>query len=131
MLYTENTGFGSVGFGAHVLGYIVKHAFEGMNGRFRASDPKGRTPRGAAKPNSDDLSFLKAEINDGMVDLTVYAVIRFGAGIKVSAAALTDAIRAEVPLVTGLNVNRMTVVITGILSKNISRRNIEVTTYAE
>ncbi|MDR0852576.1 MAG: Asp23/Gls24 family envelope stress response protein [Clostridiales Family XIII bacterium] len=131
MLYTEKAELGSVKFDTRVLGNITKHAIEGLNGKMIVSGPKGRLSRGAEKPNSDDLTFLKASLTEHAVDMTVYVVVRFGAGIKNTAAALAEAIRSDVPMITGLSVNRLSIIITGIRSKNFSKRNIVVTTYAK
>jgi uncharacterized alkaline shock family protein YloU len=130
MLYTEKTEFGTLRFGTQLIGNIVKHAISGMGGKLMLSGPKGKSPRGAAKPNEGELSFLRVSLSDMGVDLTVYVVIRFGAGIKSSASRFTKALRAEIPAVTGLKVNRVTISITGIFSKNFSRRSIEITSYA-
>lgn len=129
MFYSKRTSLGRVRYDKLIIGNIVKHVLCDYGRNVIPSGPKGRVVRGASKPDSDDLSFIDARTKGGKVDLTLYIVIRFGTSIKNAIEMIGQSLRKEIESMTGMPVGRLSIIITGVLSKNIAKRHIEVTTY--
>jgi uncharacterized alkaline shock family protein YloU len=100
-----------------------------MDGRVFLSDPKGRMRKSVGKPTGDDVSFLDLKREEGVMEMTLYVVVKFGAGIRRAATEISESSRDEIARITGLSVDKVTVVVTGVLSKNLSKRHIEVIGY--
>jgi uncharacterized alkaline shock family protein YloU len=131
MLFKETTEFGIIRYDRHIIGNIIRRVVGQMNGRAILSDSKGRMRKGVtAKPNSDDISFMELKREKEVIDLTLYIVIKFGAGIRHTATEISAMLRTEITKITGMSVGEIKVVITGVLSKNLSKRHIEVTDHA-
>jgi hypothetical protein len=131
MIYKESTEFGSISFGDIVPGNAVKRVALGMDGKLLLSNPKGKPLRSSGKPFGDDYSFIETEYKDGSVDITLYVILRFGVSIAGAARELDEGVRREVAAVIAVPPNLVKVVITGVLSKNLSKRNIVLETYAD
>jgi uncharacterized alkaline shock family protein YloU len=131
MIYKESTEFGSIGFGDTVPGNVVKRVVSGMDGKLLLSNPKGKILRSSGKPFGDDYSFIETDYKNGSVDITLYVILRFGVSITGAANELDEGVRREIANVTCMRPNRVKIVITGVLSKNLSKRNIVVETYAD
>jgi hypothetical protein len=131
MIYKERTEFGSIGFGDTVPGNAVKRVVSGMDGKLLLSNPKGKPLRSSGKPFGDDYSFIETYYKNGCVNITLYVILRFGVSITVAVNELDEGVRREVAAITSMRPNRVKIVITGVLSKNLSKRNIMVETYAD
>jgi uncharacterized alkaline shock family protein YloU len=102
-----------------------------MDGRAILADTKGRMRKGAAKPNSDDVSFIEVKRDRDAMDITLYIVVKFGAGIQRVATEISDSARAEILRMTGIHVDCVRVVVTGVVSRNFKKRHIEVVSHAD
>jgi uncharacterized alkaline shock family protein YloU len=131
MIYKETTEFGSVSFGDTLPGNAVKRVVLGMDGKFLLSSPKGKQLRSSGRPHGDDYSFIETEYVDGSVNITLYVILRFGISIASAVHELDEAVRHEIASVLAIEPNRVRIVVTGVLSKNLSKRNIAVETYAD
>jgi uncharacterized alkaline shock family protein YloU len=131
MQITETTGLGTIRYNRQIIGNILRHIVERMDGRVILADSKGRMRRGAAKPNNDDVSFIEVTRDQGAMDITLYIVVKFGAGIQRAAAEISDSARTEIPQMTGIPVDCVRVVVTGVLSRNFKKRHVEVVSHAD
>jgi uncharacterized alkaline shock family protein YloU len=131
MLYSERTPLGGIQYGKRVVASIVRRVVAGQNGNVKLSGPRGRLSKAAQRPESEDNSFLDVRMGDGSFDIEVYLILRFGCSIKKTAADIGARLRRDVEVITGLPVARLNIIFVGVLSRNLSRRYIEVTTHAE
>jgi uncharacterized alkaline shock family protein YloU len=130
-MYKENTEYGGISYGDAVPGSIVKRIVRDMEGRILLSTPKGKPLKLEGRTAADESGFIETEYAGGRLDMTVYVITRFGVSIQAAAAELTAGIRREAPGILGVKPDRIQIVITGVLSKNLSRRNVTVETYAD
>lgn len=131
MLYNEKTDLGTIKYDVQIIGNIVKKiAFEVNNG-IQFATSKGRLLKISESPSIDDNSFFDAKIEGDLIDIEVYIIIKFGTSINLVAEAMTKELRRLVPEITGLTPDLINIVIKGVMSKNFSKRNIEVKSYAD
>ncbi|MDR2156916.1 MAG: Asp23/Gls24 family envelope stress response protein [Clostridiales Family XIII bacterium] len=130
MLFTETTGLGTIRYDQHIIGNIIRHVVAETDGAALLSDPKGRIRRNPGKPDNDDVSFMELKRTKEALDIRCCVVVKFGAGIQRTASVISGAVRREVSRITGETVGTVTIVVTGVLAKNLSKRHIEVTAHA-
>ena len=131
MLYNEKTEIGTIKYDVQIIGNIVKKIVFDMNQGIQFATSKGRPLKVSELPGVDDNGFLDVSIEDGNIDIEIYIIIRFGTSINNVAEEITAGLRRFVPEITGLTPNLVNVVIKGVISKNSSKRNIEVKSYAD
>ena len=74
-------------------------------------------------PGNDEVVFV--ETPEG-ADITVYVVINFGVSIHDSTEKIRNYIFDNVEKVMGERPNRVKIVVTGVQSREIARRHIEI-----
>ena len=132
MLYDEKTDFGIIKFDRQIIGNIVKKIVFEMDGRVLFANVKGRPIKTSENPSVDDFAFLDAVSSNGKtVDIKLYIVVKFGNSIAMAADEIATGLRDLVPKITGLVPDEINVVVKGVISKNFSKRNIEVKSYAD
>ncbi|MDR2610531.1 MAG: Asp23/Gls24 family envelope stress response protein [Clostridiales Family XIII bacterium] len=131
MSYKETTEFGTIKINDAVPGGAVRRVIADMEGRVLLSTPKGRPIRPPARAANDDYSFIETEYADGSVDVTIYIILRFGGSIQAAVQEVAAGVRAELPNVLGLKPDLVRIVVTGVQSQNLSKRNIVTETYAD
>ncbi|MDR3071893.1 MAG: Asp23/Gls24 family envelope stress response protein [Clostridiales Family XIII bacterium] len=133
MLYKKITEYGSISFDKAIVAKIVRNIVSAHEKRVFFSDAKGRLHRNLMKEMSEDTSFLEANYReeDNTLDLCLYFILRFGTSIRGTAEVLTEAIRRDIPSIIGCRVDRVDIVITGVLSRKLLKNRTEVTTYAD
>lgn len=127
MLYKVEAKDGSISIDKNVVGRIIANAVDQFKGKVLISNHRGRVAGFAAKLGvTDDISFM--EINPGKngLDIRFYILIRFGTSINRVTEQLISAVKKNTEEITGLEVNSIAVVVTGMVSKQTARRNIEV-----
>jgi uncharacterized alkaline shock family protein YloU len=129
MLYEEKNEKGRVRYGENIIGAIARQVIDETGGRAVPSDIKGRQLRGGALAATDD-AIVDAEFKDAIMDATVYVLVRFGSSIGKVCEDIDRGFRKAVPRITGAEVGELTIFVKGLLSKNISKRDIRVTTHA-
>lgn len=128
MLHRLETMDGTISIEKTVVGKIIAEAVGEFNGRVLISTHKGKPVSGfAAKIGMmDDVGSM--EINPGIngLDIRFFILIRFGTSINRVTEQLIETIKKNTEEITGLEVNSIAVVVTGMISKQTVRRNIEV-----
>lgn len=131
-MFDIETKLGNIHFSHSIINKIVMEAVEGSEGKAMIHNYKGKyknvVPDLASKINLYDEeagSIEVTETEEGL-EIKVYVVLRFGASIKETTVRIIKHIYADVEKIMGARPAKVTVVITGILSKNIARRHIEV-----
>ncbi|MDR0817656.1 MAG: Asp23/Gls24 family envelope stress response protein [Clostridiales Family XIII bacterium] len=133
MLYEEQTGRGRISYNEPLVGSIVRHAVRtAANGRALPSDSKGRLLKtGRTQPAAADDGFITANFDEDGLNITCHIIIRFGSSLSGTSAQIDTEVRKAVRTVLGVYVDRLAIVVTGVLAKNLSRRNLMFVTYKD
>ena len=126
------TKFGDIRFSANIINRIVEKAVEGCDNKVMLHNYKGALkdvmPGWASKMNLYDESAGSVEVinsEDGFI-LKIYVVIKFGTSIKAVTSQILDSIYEDCERILGQQPKHVTVNVTGVMSKNIAKRNIEI-----
>ena len=60
------------------------------------------------------------------LDIRIYIAIRFGTSISMVTENLIEDIKYNIEKITSLEANSIAIVVTGMISKHMTRRNIEI-----
>lgn len=127
MIYEDNNDFGKIQFDEKIIGNIIRKTADGFQGRVMLSGSRGRIKKNTSKTrNSDDLTFMNIKKGSQGYVIDVYIVLKFGTSIKRTSHDLIDSIKEQVSIITEIPVAKVRIIITGMRSKNFSRRHIEV-----
>jgi uncharacterized alkaline shock family protein YloU len=127
LLYKVEAKDGSISIDKSVVGKIIAKAVEQFNGKVLISNHRGRVAGFAAKIGvADDISYMEINLGKNGLDIRFYILIRFGTSINRVTEQLISTIKKNTEEITGLEVNSVAVVVTGMVSKQTARRNIEV-----
>jgi uncharacterized alkaline shock family protein YloU len=120
MFYEVKTQSGTVALDKAVLGHIIKRETAAFSGKVVLSSAKG-------KPIGDDVGFFDcAWTEEGAFELRVFVILRFGISISAVTHTLIRRFRSQIAALTGIRASSVTIVVKGMLSKNISRRHLEI-----
>lgn len=131
-VFEVETKYGKISFSQNIINKIVVEAVEKTSGKAFVLNYKGKymnvVPGIASKMNIYDEEAGGIEIISAGtgIALRVYIVIKFGSSIKQVTNEIIDYIYEETEKIMGERPEKVTVVITGTVSKNIARRHIEV-----
>lgn len=127
-MFTTETGLGTISINKAVIGKIVTEAAEQFDGKVIISNHKGKVPGIVSKIGGmDDINNMEINFGENGIDLRVFVVLRFGTSITKVTNRLIDDIHKKIRETMGQEPNSVAVVVTGMISKNIARRHIEVT----
>ncbi|MDR1495370.1 MAG: Asp23/Gls24 family envelope stress response protein [Clostridiales Family XIII bacterium] len=130
MFFKEKTDRGRIRYGENIIGSIARRAIEATDGRAVPSDVKGRQLRGEGASGAADDAIVDAAFKDDALNVTIYILVRFGSSVTKVCEDIDRAFRAEASHITGVGIGELTISVKGLLAKNVSKRNIEVTTHA-
>ena len=130
MLFKEETPLGYIEFDSRLIVSIARQSLHGLGDSIMLSGARGRLKNAAQKKGSEDDSFIDIRVSKGRLDIQLYLILRFGKSIEKTAGQIDSALRRDIRALSGLEVGRLAVRFVGIVSKNLSKRNIEVTTDA-
>ena len=82
--------------------------------------------RGTGREN---LGFIEIDYTekDEEIDLRVYVILNFGKSIRTVAKEFGREVRKNISEITGISVRNLTMVVTGVRSRKIARRELEIT----
>jgi len=126
-LYYKETEAGTIKIRKAVIGRIVMEAVRKFQGRVRITNHKGKVIRTRQKYGVPDATEqLDINMSEKGLDLRLYIAIRFGTSISMVTEQLINDIKSDIESLTGIEANSIAVVVTGLISKQITPRNIEV-----
>ncbi|MGI6752459.1 MAG: Asp23/Gls24 family envelope stress response protein [Anaerovoracaceae bacterium] len=129
-VFKIETNFGNVHISKHVVGRIVAEAIESFDGRVMLSNSRGKILSQSKKTGSmDKTEYLEYSFEDERLVIKVNVVIRFGNSISKIANQLSERIQAELYRHLELEASYIGISITGVLSKQLARRNILINFY--
>lgn len=127
MLYKLETKEGSISIDKAVIGKIILQAVEQFKGKVLISNHKGKVSGITVKfGGTDDINYMDITLGSKGLDIRFYIVIRFGTSINKVTEQLIQTIKRDVEEFTGLEANSIAIVITGMVSRQLSKRNIVV-----
>ena len=127
MFYKIETEDGYISIEKTVIGKIIIEEVKNFDGKVLISNHKGRVPGIVSKIGGlDDISHLDIIMGTKGLDVRVYIVIRFGSSIGKVTNQLIDGIQEKIKDLTAIEANSVAVIVTGIIAKQFSKRNIEV-----
>ena len=127
MFYKLENEEGYITIEKAVLGKIIIEEVKKFNGKVLISSQKGKVAGIVSKIGGiDDMSYIDISMGNKGLDVKVYIVIKFGTSIGMVTNQLIDGIQEGIIQYTGIAPNSVAVVVTGMISKQIAKRNIEV-----
>ncbi len=127
MLYRLETINGAISVDKAVIGRIIADAVGQFKGKVLISNHKGKVVSGfAAKLGVEDINYMEISLENDSLDIRFFILIRFGTSINKVTEQLIGTIKKNIEEITGLEVNSLAVVVTGMVSKHTARRNIEI-----
>lgn len=125
MIGFENE-LGEIVLTENVVARVVTETARSFGGRILFSSQKGKLLK-VGNTGREHLNFIEVEeTEDGKVDIRFYVIIRFGTSISSITEELGPAIRENVPKVAGVEVGSLIMTITGVKSKKIGKRSLEI-----
>lgn len=131
-MFGIETKIGSIRFSHNVISRIASEAVCECGGKAELLNYKGKyknvVPGLASKMNLYDADPSSVEVidTDGGVEIRIYIGLRFGSSIKESTSTIIDYMYENVEKIMGQKPDKVTVIVTAMLSKNIAKRYIEV-----
>lgn len=119
---------GTVSLARPVIGKIITEAVDSFGGKVILSNHKGKVPGFVSKIGGmADANNMDITLTENGLDVKVFVVLRFGSSITQITNYLVNEIHNNIRTMTGMEPNSVAVVVTGMISKNIAPRHIEVT----
>lgn len=122
------TEFGTITITKSVIGKIITDVIDEFEGKVIISNHKGKVPGLVSKIGGmDEISNMEINLTEQGLDIRIFVVLRFGTSITRVTNQLVDEIHRRVREMTAMEPNSVAVVVTGMISKHIAPRHIEVT----
>ncbi len=118
---------GMIEFEPQVFGMIAMETALDMEGIYAVTNARGKVIR-LKEPGREAMNFIeirKSEEKNG-IDIRIYVVTSFGKSISDTAVEYGERTRQRIKEITGVMVNQLTMVVTGVKSKKIARREMEI-----
>lgn len=131
-MFNIDTTHGNIHYDDNIIRKIISRGVDGFDGKVLLYNNTKRIPGiPAARNKSGNLQTGNANTiriveTDIGLEITVFVVVRFGASINEVTSGLIDYIYEYMEKIMRVSPVRVTVQVTGVLSKNLVRRNIEV-----
>jgi len=127
VLYKIQTENGTITLFKEAVAAIIIRVMETFAGKVLIANQKGKIyyfiARISGKEDGGTIEIINGKKG---FDIRIYVLIRFGSSINKTTELIIEQIKNEVERGTGVPVNSVSVVITGVFSKQIARRNIEI-----
>ena len=130
-MFEINNDLGQIHFSKNVIYRICSDAVNGTGdariqnykgGRYSGKKSGFWGTFGSSEEDFDDIDIV--ETGDS-VRITIHIVVRFGVSISQTAEAIIDHVYREMASVLGTPPAHVTVIVTGIASKDVAKRHLE------
>lgn len=115
-MFDIETKMGKIHFSQSIVSKIAAKAVEDCRGKALLQNYKGGI-------NAASVELIRHEED---YELKIYIVIKFGTSIKQTTSQIIDSIYENTEKILGKKPQKVTVIVTGVMSRNIAKRNIEV-----
>ena len=127
LLYTLETESGSISIDKIVIGKIITETVDKFHGKVLISNHKGKVSGFVSKFGGiDEVNNMEINFGKNGLDIRLYIVIRFGTSINMVTEHLIQNIKKDIEEYIAIEANSVAVVVSGMFSKQVVRRNIEV-----
>ena len=127
-MITVETELGTIKVAKSVIGNIIKDVIDSFDGKVIVSNSKGKItnqlPKLGPKEEYSDIAIEHTE--EGLLNISIYIILKFGTSIKYTTEKIIADIRTSIKETIAMDVNEITVTVTGMMSKHIAPRHIEV-----
>lgn len=126
-MITVDTDLGTISVSKSVIRSMILEIIDSFDGKVILSNPKGKIPKFPyyiGTPN--DAEQIEIELTEVGLQIRVHVILKFGTSIKRTTRLIIDEIRSTVKERTGVSINKVTILVTGMMSKKIAPRHIEV-----
>ena len=126
-IYTENTQYGSIKISENAVHKIVETTLAKYKGKLYLTNSKGkRMSRVYKSVRGNQASDVQVTVENGKVTICTYLIIKFGMSIKETTEQLAEELREAYKDALGVDPWKIKIVITGVMSKKLAKRNVEV-----
>ncbi len=128
MFYKAETEYGTISITKAVIGKIITEAVDRLSGKVYICNQKGKIINNLFSRLGyfDDASNIEINYGPMGLDIRLYIVVRFGTSITKVTNQLIDEIETNIREFTSIELNSVSVVVAGTLSRQIKKRHIEV-----
>jgi len=122
------TEYGNILITKNVIGKIVLDVVAEYRGKVLISNHKGKFTGIVGRLSGvDEISNMEILFDkDGVPDIKIYVIIRFGTSITKVTHSLIEKIQKKIYTLIERDPASISVVVAGTISKNIAKRNIEI-----
>lgn len=130
-IYKEKTEYGNILIADTAIHKLVESVIENHKGKVFLTNSKGKRMNKVYRSvRGDQSSDVHVYTHHGKPVICVYLIIKFGLSIKDTTDKLTEELRQAYNNAMGEDPWKIKIVITGVMSKKLAKRNVEVeTTY--
>lgn len=127
MSYIKETGDGNITIEKAVIGEIITRVISQFGNKVVIGNYKSKALNFASKMSMNhELNNMDISIGDRGLDIKVYIMVKFGTSIGMITNTIIEEIHEKIIKFVGVEPNSVAVVVTGTVSKNIAKRNIEI-----
>ena len=123
--YKNETG--TVLFDPQVFAMIAMDTAVQKEEIYAVTNSRGKVIR-QKENGKESLNFIEVLPSEESysVDLRIYVVLNFGKSISAAADEFGRLLRERIRMITGVSVGDLTMVVTGVRSRKIARRDLEI-----
>lgn len=126
-MITVDTELGTISVSKNVIRSMILEIIDSFDGKVILSNPKGKIPKFPYYiGNPNDTEQIEVELTESGLQVRVHVILRFGTSIKNTTRLMIDEIHSTIKERTGVGINKVTILVTGMISKKIAPRHIEV-----
>lgn len=127
-MITVETDLGTITVAKSVIGNIIKSVIDSFDGKVIISNSKGKITNQLPKLGpKEEYSDVEIELTEeGLLNINIYVILKFGTSIKATTERIITDIRSLIKETIAMDVNEIDVTVTGMMSKHIAPRHIEV-----
>ena len=126
-IYKEKTKYGNVLVADTAIHKLVESTIEKHKGKVFLTNSRGkRINKVYRSMRGDQGSDVQVYNQNGKTVICVYLIIKFGLSIKDTTDKLMEELREAYNHAIGENPWKIKIVITGVFSKKLAKRNVEV-----
>lgn len=128
MVHKKETQIGSITVSKNVISQIVSKVAAKFEKKVVIGDYRKSANQIAYKMGAiTEHAAIEVVNSENGMDIRVYVMVKFGTSINHVTKIMIEGIHDEVEKIFGEEPNSVAVIITGIISKHVVKRNIEVT----
>lgn len=127
VLYKIQTELGEISIEKAVLRKIITECIAKFEGKVMLANHKGQLSSLVTRMGViDENNYILIANNNNIIEIKIYIVINFGTSISMVTEQLLIDIKESVKNITNIDDLNITIIVAGMMAKQLVRRNIEV-----